>query len=242
MKNLFGKGIVLSGFAVVTAISSVATAQAPAAPHAATHDEMQGRVGVGYLGRRSMSVGTLANELQAPVVGVRYWINHQIGIDAGLGLAMSSGSSEVKTPVASVKTDSPSETAFILHGGVPISLMARKHYSFQIVPEMNLGIGSGSEKTGAGEDIDSSGFHLDLGARAGAEIHFGFIGIPELSLQATVGLGLASDSVSVDRPDNQMMAGGTRTETSASRFFLGTSVNSAPWAIFTNSVGALYYF
>ena len=35
---------------------------------------------------------------------------------------------------------------------------------------------------------DFSGIRFDVGARTGFELFFGFIGIPELSLSATVGL------------------------------------------------------
>jgi hypothetical protein len=77
------------------------------------------------------------------------------------------------------------------------------------------------------------GFHLDVGARAGAEIHFGFIDVPQLSLQGSVGVRLAMDSVSVEAGD---------AETSASRFNFNTTVGDNPWNIFTSNVAALYYF
>jgi hypothetical protein len=72
---------------------------------------------------------------------------------------------------------------------------------------------------------------LDLGARAGSEIHFGFMGIPQLSLQGSVGVRLNMNSTSGDPGDN-----------STSHFDLATTVGDNPWNIFTSNVAALYYF
>jgi len=118
----------------------------------------------------------------------------------------------------------------MIHGGVPLSLASAGHFSFQIVPELNLGF-AGSSATVAGMDVSTSGFHLDIGARAGAEIHFGFINVPQLSLQGSVGLRMNMDSTSSKPGDN-----GT------SNFSLATTVGDNPWNIFTSNVAALYYF
>ncbi|MDX2053328.1 MAG: hypothetical protein SFV15_13100 [Polyangiaceae bacterium] len=249
MKNLFRNSLIVSAFLGATAISTLASAQTPApapAPGASDHDSVVGHLGVGYLGRRGMLIGTLGNEVQAPVIGVRYWMDSQMGIDAGLGFSSTSGSTEVSGGGVSVKADSPSNTAFILHGGVPIVLSNGKHYSFQITPELNLGIGSGSSEQvqgGVALKTDTSGFHLDLGARAGGEVHFGFMGLPEVSLLANVGLALAHDSVSTEGPQGVMNGvPGPTVKNSASQLGIGTTVGNSPWSIFTSSVAALYYF
>ena len=82
-----------------------------------------------------------------------------------------------------------------------------------------------------------SGFQLDIGARAGAEIHFGFIDIPQLSLQASVGLlfTLQNAKTTVEAP-------GGDTETTQSATLLRTASFDNPWNIFTSNVAALYYF
>jgi hypothetical protein len=206
-------------------------AAAEAAPGGSDHDQMAGRLGIGYLGTSQVSLRAL-NDTTAPVVGVRYWLDSFMGIDAGLGFMMSSGSNEVTGTPA---TDAPSSMGFILHGGVPLSLASEGHFSFQIVPELNLGFASGTNQgngTG-GADTDWSGFHLDLGARAGSEIQFGFIGIPQLALQAGIGLAVNIDSFGSDD-------GTITNDTSATN--IGTTLNGNPWAIFTNSITALYYF
>src|SRR6185436_12015249 len=92
-------------------------------------------------------------------------------------------------------TDDPAALGFAIHGGVPLAFAYGKHYKFLLVPELNLGLTTRTEKAqnlapGAPVpgDIHRSGMLLDLGARIGTEIQFGFIGIPELALQASVGL------------------------------------------------------
>jgi hypothetical protein len=76
-----------------------------------------------------------------------------------------------------------------------------------------------------------------VGARAGAEIHFGFIDIPQLALQASIGLRFDVDSGSTTDS-----TGPDDVEVSSNRTHLHTTVQGAPWAIFTNNIAALYYF
>jgi len=198
---------------------------------AADHASVVGHFGVGYMGRRTININPLGAPatVDAPIIGVRYWLDPLIGIDAGLGLLFSSGSAKV----GDVSTDLQGYTVFMLHGGVPLALAGSKHFSFQVVPEVNLGFAS--SKTGGAQSADLSGFHLDIGARAGGEFQFGFIGIPELSLQAGVGLALSYDRAKISPP-------GGGAATSASVTSLGTSVGNNPWNIFTSNIAALYYF
>jgi len=218
---------------------------AAATTGASDHDQMVGRLAVGYLGRATVGAGAApaggaavspegyAMVGSAPVIGIRYWINSMIGIDAGLGLALIGGSFETEDP--NTDGDLDSFSGFLFHAGVPLALASADHFTFEIVPEANIGIGSGEQDDG-GNTLDHSGFHLDIGARAGAEIHFGFIKIPQLSLQASVGLLFALDSASTDIED------GAPASVSGSRTALQTTVGSNPWNIFTSNVAALYYF
>ncbi len=191
------------------------------------HARVVGHLGVGYLGRSEVQVGNGGGgaALQAPVIGVRYWLSPQLGLDLGLGLAIQGGSSED----AGVTTDDPSLWAVVLHGGVPLALASGQHYTFEVIPELNVGLGGGST-----DAASYRGFLLDIGARAGAEIQFGFIGLPELALQGSVGLLFSTASASTT-PD-----GGAKS--SDSNTSLRTTVYSSPWGLFTNSITALYYF
>ena len=227
-----------SASASTSGSTQVGMALPGAAPAAAAvagssdHDAVVGRLAVGYLGRNGVAIPGLpagagaAVVIPAPVIGVRYWISDMLGIDAGLGFGLTSGSNTA----AGMSTDIPGWHLFMIHGGVPLSLASAGHFSFQIVPELNLGF-AGSSATVAGMDVSTSAFHLDIGARAGAEIHFGFINVPQLSLQGSVGLRMNMDSTSLKPGDN-----------GSSNFSLATTVGDNPWNIFTSNVAALYYF
>lgn len=211
-------GMGLPGAAPQTAIA------APAAG-GTDHSLVVGHLGVGYLGRPGVPVGAAATLVNAPVIGVRYWLDPGMGIDVGLGFGFQNSSQTT----AGTSVDGPSLWAFVLHGGVPLALATGRHYTFEIVPEANIGLGGGS--TG---DTNHHGFLLDIGARAGAEIQFGFIGLPELALQGSIGamLNVASSSSTPDGGD----------KTGQSSLSLNTTVYNSPWGIFTNSLTALYYF
>jgi hypothetical protein len=219
-----------SGSAQVGMALPGAAPQAAAVAGSSDHDAVVGRLAVGYLGRNGVTIagGVTPTVIPAPVIGVRYWLSDMLGIDAGLGFGLTSGSAEV----AGQSNDGPSWHLFMIHGGVPLSLASAGHFSFQIVPELNLGFAGASQDVG-GVTNKASGFHLDVGARAGAEIHFGFINVPQLSLQGSVGLRLNMDSTS-----QTVM----NVDSSTSAFSLGTTVGDNPWNIFTSNVAALYYF
>jgi hypothetical protein len=105
------------------------------------------------------------------------------------------------------------------------------------VPELNAGFAQQTEEAG-GAKLERSGFGLDIGARAGAELHFGFMGVPQLSLQGGIGVLFSMYSVknTLTRPNQAEQSG----ETKHNEFT--TTVNGNPWDIFTTNVAALYYF
>lgn len=211
------------------------------------HDLMVGRLAVGYFGIAQMGAGANgapgANDSpyaiigNAPVVGVRYWVNPMLGIDAGLGLSVVGGS--IDPGGDAPKIDRGSFSAFLIHAGLPLALASAGHFTFEVIPEVNLGFGhAGVDMNGSDPgDVSNSGFHFDLGARAGAEINFGFMKLPQLSLVGTVGLRFDSDKGSTT--DDEGMA---PVKVSSSRSEFHTLVGSNPWAIFTDNIAALYYF
>jgi hypothetical protein len=244
-----GGGVTTSTPPVVTSTAQLPPPPAPVATarhddNAPDHERFVGRFAVGYFGISDLpsAAGAAAGgaaptfkTISAPVIGVRYWLNSKIGIDGGLGLGWSTGSTDVTgTNGTTTSQDHISAFGLALHGGVPLALASGRHYTFLIVPEANIGFTSGTIKGGAGvADQDLSGFRLDLGGRVGAEIHFGFIGIPELSLQGSVGLFLHRQAFKW-KQDTASASDGTTT--------IGTSVQSDPWALFVNNISAFYYF
>ena len=178
---------VLRRTALAFALAATSASAQQAAPAAAgtDHSAVVGRWGATWFA--PVSLATLngdaqnANQLVTATtvtpIGVRYWANAGMGYDLGVGLLFAGGSSETKSGGTTTTTDAPSAFGLVLHGGLPLALSTGKHYTFLVIPEANLGFASSSVKQG-NNDISVSGFHLDLGARAGAEIHFGFMDIP----------------------------------------------------------------
>jgi hypothetical protein len=205
-----------------------ATANAPAASAAtgSDFDRVNPGIGFGWFGISDIPVGDA--ELQAPVVGIRWWMGQGMGpfrawgIDAGVGIARQS------TDVEGDADDSA--TGILLHAGLPLVLSANRHMAIQLIPEINLGLASG--EVGGAQDV--SGSRFDLGARAGAEVFFGFMGLPNLSLDASVGFFLSRQGRSVEQ------AGGGDAETT--QWFFGTTKFNDPWDIFRANIGARYYF
>ena len=249
----------LVGTAVLGAMMLAGATAAAEGPSGSTgptvndHNSLVGRVGVGYLGASQVVVGydgsRAANTMTLPTIGARYWIDESLGLDLGIGLALESGSSSKTPPSESdgetVTVDDPSFFAFMVHAGVPLALGTGKHYCFQIIPELNFGYGSGSQDINnpySGEKMGSvshSGMRLDAGVRAGAELHFGFMGVPELSLQGSVGLLFRMDSYKTKAKSDEGDDLGTEKRSTTR---LATTVNDSPWNIFTANVAALYYF
>jgi hypothetical protein len=196
---------------------------------------------VGYLGFSYVPYGYLeslgndypdAQIARAPVVGVRYWFSPTLGLDAGLGLTTTFGSNSIPNGDGSTtSTDANAPTAFVLHGGLPIAFAAGRHYTFELIPEVNF-----ASAQAAIPDGDMSGIHFDLGARVGSEIHFGFIGIPQLALQASVGL-----RVDMNQTKTEVTTAGVTQKATSSRTVVGTTVYDNPWNIFLGNVSALYY-
>lgn len=239
-------------------VASAQEAGAVAAPAPAAggiagtdHAKVVNHLGFTYLGVQGVQlasdIGGGRQSLAAPTIGVRYWLNEGMALDAGIGLAFKSGSQEQKSGATTTTTDDPSAFGAVLHVGVPIVLgTPGKHYKFLVIPEANIGFASSTIKgvapPGGGAappDTELSGLLINAGARLGAEIQFGFIGIPELALQGSVGLAVTRVSTT-GKQDAVNGAGGG--ETTKSDLGLATNLQNNPWGIFTNSVAAIYYF
>ena len=191
------------------------------------HERFVGHFAVGYMGISQIPLGAVAGAtggtattgtVTAPVIGVRYWLRRNLGIDAGVGFAYQSPG------IGGISND----FAGALHGGVPLVFAEGHHYTFQLVPEGTFGFATGSQGP-----TSYNGFLVNLGARIGAEVHFGFIGVPELALQASVGVYFQY---------TQGKTSQNNVSTSVDQASFATTLQADPWAIFANSITALYYF
>ena len=157
-----------------------------------------------------------------------------IGIDGGLGLHTESGSTNVQSQPPNTTFDNNSRTTFVLHAGVLFALASIGHFSFQVTPELDIGFGSGTNPVAPSAfNTDLSGFLLQVGARGGAEIQFGFIGVPQLAMDASVGLFLQSTT-------NKTSTGPGSTKVST--LAINTTNVFQPWNIFQGNVAVRYYF
>jgi hypothetical protein len=189
-------------------------------------------VGIGYAGISQIPVGGPAATLTAPAIGARFWTSPKLGVDVALGLSWADGSSEA----GGISTSKNAVWGFILQAGLPFALATQRHVSFQLIPFASFAYGTTKSGSAAlGTSTTFSGTRFDLGARGGLEIFWGFIGLPQLSLSATVGIAFETRTLSQD-------AGGTFGKMSDTVYGISTTVQSNPWDIFTGNVAARYYF
>lgn len=219
-----------------TTVTTQTASTTTAADGPSDHEQVVGHFAVGYFGTSLVPVAGVG-AVTAPFIGMRYWMSDKIGLDLALGFRTQSGSQESVAGNNTVTVDAPGVLAAGVKVGVPIALAYGKHFTFTVVPELLLAGGTSTLKQPNVPDTSRTGSRIELGARAGAEIHFGFIGVPQLALQGSIGLNFArtATKTSQDLP--------TGTVTSSSQTMaVGTTVQSDPWALFTNNIAALYYF
>lgn len=190
------------------------------------------RFAIGYGGLSQVPIGPGAgSDLTVPAIALRYWVSPTMGVDVGVGIGWQGGSIEF----SGMSTEKNSVFGFILQAGLPIALSTHRHVSFQVIPSVAFAHGQTSQPSQLGIGMaDFTGTRIDVGARAGFELFFGFIGIPELSLSATVGMLFERRKVTLVEE-----SGATQSDTTLG---FSTTVQSSPWDIFAGNVAARYYF
>ena len=188
--------------------------------------------------------------VSAPAIGARYWFPMQsgpikaVGVDVAIGIGASGGGdtttvTQVGGVTTTVKQSNPSKNGFLFHVGVPFAFANFQNAVFEVIPEFNYGFSSATVKDSAAApiggrpDLKLSGSRLDIGLRAGFEVFFGFIGVPQLALEGTVGFAYTSETAKAE-------LGGQSWKVSTSGF--STAHYNDPWDIFRGTVAARYYF
>jgi hypothetical protein len=208
-----------------------AAVPSPAMVGDADFDHVNPGIGFGWFGFSDLPIADLGNgsgtTLSAPVIGIRWWMGSPLGpftawgMDLGLGLVReSTGGGGVDSTRSGV----------LGHWGLPLVVGATRHVAIEFIPELNVGFANGGSEGGR----DVSGVRFDVGARAGAELFFGFIGLPQLTLEASVGLFLAAERRTYRDPG--------QAEVKTTRSSFGTTVHDQPWDVFRGNVAARYYF
>lgn len=222
------------GAAMALTWPSVGSAQGKQAKGATDHDQVVGHTGAGYFGTMAVPDSSTGGSVTTAIIGVRHWMSSSMGLDLGLGLGFDKTKAKAKGGGASMTTDNTFELGVLLHGGLPITPFYGDHYTFLFVPEANLGFGTTKDKV-ANPDVKNMGVLAQLGARLGAEVQFGFIGLPNLSLQASVGaylsylFGHSKDTA-------------TNVKQNSHEVNLSTSVRGQVSDIFNGNIMVIYYF
>jgi len=196
------------------------------------------RWAIGYAGisQAPVTPGAGGQTLTIPAVGLRYWASPTVGLDVAAGVGYAGGSQNVDDGTNSLSTDKNSIGGFVLQAGVPFALATHRHVSFQVIPTASVTYASTTIGTGTSAE-DVSGMRIDVGARAGFELFFGFIGIPELALSATIGVQFEylRYAASMDTATGKVSGSDTT-------YAISTTVQNNPWDFFTGGVAARYYF
>jgi hypothetical protein len=173
-------------------------------------------------------------------MGLRRWTTERLGpfrnwgFDLGLGLNYTRSSITQPQTGTLTTTDGPSTSGFGLHAGLPLAISLHKHAVFELVPEANVIWAKETIPPLAGGEVTTyDGWVASVGARAGFEIFFGFIGLPQLAIEASLGASL-----------NYAKVGSTvgPIERSSRAWGFTTLRGNEPWSIFTGAVAAMYHF
>jgi hypothetical protein len=173
-------------------------------------------------------------------LGLRRWTTQPLGpfrnwgFDLGVGLNYSSSTITQPQTGTLTTSDGPSTSGFGLHAGLPLAITLHKHAVFELVPEVDVIWAKESIPALTGNVITTyDGWSARIGARAGFEIFFGFIGLPQLAIEASLGARFSYDSVSSS-------VGAIERSTRAWGF--SSMRGNEPWSIFSGSVAAMYHF
>lgn len=221
-------------------------------PPQTDHDLVVGHFGFGYFGQfdatlaTSRSAGT-TTPLQ--LVGVRYWFS-RVRLDLALGIGLGTGSAKRTTGDTTTSTDDASLLALGVRVALPFAVWVEKHYTVFIGPEVVYAhagetapiVSPSVPGSTPPPDDTHKGDRFSLGVRAGAEIQFGFIGLPRLALDASLGLALDYTTAKSTTTTSAGVGGSTQTTLERSRFSLSSSTSHQPWNIFISNVAAVYYF
>src|SRR5207253_8475099 len=141
--------------------------------------------GIGYFGQFDVPIGfgsarKAGSTEPVQLVGGRYWWR-RVRLDVAFGVNVQSGSQDV----VSKSTDQTSTLVYAARVAAPIAIFVGRHYTFFAGPEIVYGHSGetipGTDATnqsgvkGTLPDTSHDGERWSFGARAGAEIQFGFI-------------------------------------------------------------------
>lgn len=230
------KFLLLGAITVIPlALQAMPAAGAEAASELPTdHSAVVGHWGIGYLGSSQVSVLAQKPDESNPLplspvdlhsVGVRYWMSPKVGVEFGAAVGTGMASTSISKGNTTSTEESPGYLAFEVQAGLPVIVAETRHLAFHIAPFLAYRRASSSLTVTTGSD--SAGIKLtdqtfQAGANLTAEWQFGFIGLPELGLQARLGVAVVRQAVGIALSSNGTVV--SEYERATTRF--GTSVGS----------------
>jgi hypothetical protein len=204
-------------------------------------DRLLGTWGFGFLGTEQVllaatgagSNGERIEYSSVPVLGVRWWTPwRRLGLEAGLGAMVSTAHATTGTNVVA---NGPSSFELLAHVSAPLVISSTTNTILFVAPEARVGL-SWIDSGGIGAGVVTA-TTLHFNVKAGLEIFFTFLGLPNLSLEAGVRAGLAHEvrNYWVNTATSSLLV-----STQLTRF--STSLVANPWDLFTGSLAARYYF
>ncbi|MDP2271759.1 MAG: hypothetical protein Q8N23_33230 [Archangium sp.] len=225
------------------ALESTKVMLKPMPPPPTARQARSGTVGVGYLGVAGMTplfgglggglggLGSLsAFRVSAPILGVRWWFrDSRLGLDLGLGAMVTAGSE-----TSGALTNTPS-LQLVAHAGLPIAIASTQHVIVLLAPELRAGystlLNDGS--------FALTGSLLELALRGAVELFFGFIGVPELSLEAAIRVGFMREAQGLSNFAPLGPGGNTLTNET---FRFSTSLSGDAGSVIASTLSLKYYF
>lgn len=232
-----------------TPVAAPVASAAPIAAEPTDHDRVAQSWGLGYFGEFDLPIGAVGarsagGTVAIQFVGARRWAGRW-RFDVAAGVALDKGSATT----ADTSADQPSTLVLGGRFAAPYALLVEQHFTVFIGPEIAYAHAGETDAaqpattfSAATSQVTHSGYRLSVGARAGAEIQFGFLGLPRLSLDATIALTLDATGGSTDGIVPAGSASGATTTESFSHLSVNSSVGHEPWNIFISNVAAVYYF
>lgn len=168
-----------------------------------------------------------------PTLDGRFWVgkDKRWGLDVGLSYI------DVNVRVDGNKTQHAG--GFYSRVGVPIALTSARHMTIELIPQLSY-LGLGTSNT----DVSFALYEWDLAVRLSAEIHFGFMGLPELALQSGLGMTYSHQVVRTRLRTVGFFPGETDgvQRQRALATVIGPTGGRGPWEMFVGNLAALYYF
>jgi len=138
------------------------------------HQEIVGAVGLEIARTFAIPAAVTSVVNSVTNVGVRYWFNEKMGLDAGLGLSISHASDGV----------SATGLGFGINAGVPIALGIYKHITTFFEPSADFFL------IKANTDVGDPVFSFDVLGSLGFEWQLGWVEASRISLMLRLGAGI----------------------------------------------------